>query len=98
MADAYEIVCVNTAHEHEHITEVGTGTADEGWDRLWSVAEVRDALAAGTRFYTVSPSTKKTADVDIYDCDIDGCKIQTIRSTPDAIEDNNLDNIGWKCV
>jgi hypothetical protein len=89
----YRIVCVNTEHPHRHITQVGTGSDPDQAANRWTVSQVRAALANGDRFYTVSPSTGKTADVRADDCRINGCTIKTIRSTPDAVTDNNLDNL-----
>jgi hypothetical protein len=62
--------------------------------------EVRAQLRAGYRFYTQDPTTGHTADVEPYDVRLaDGRIIYTIRSTPDAIAGNNLDNLRvchWK--
>jgi hypothetical protein len=88
----YRIVCVNTLHPHRHITHVGTGN-DAGANEQWTVEQVRAALRNGHRFYTVSPSTGLTADVRADDCRINGCTVKTIRSTADAVTDNNLDNL-----
>lgn len=84
----YRIVCVEKGRGGIHA--VGTG-ADAGQaDKRWTVAEVRQAIRAGHRFYTESPSTGKKADVEPFD---------TIRSTADHVTDNNLDNLrgcAWK--
>ncbi len=96
---AYQIVCVETEHPHRHITHVGTGADRAVADTRWTVTEVRRALANGDRFYTVSPSTGKTADVRADDCRYSGCTVKTIRSAADAVTDNNLDNLrvcSWK--
>jgi hypothetical protein len=90
----YRIVCVNTEHPHRHILKVGTGTKADQYSRTWTVKEVRDALEAGDRFYTVSPSTGKEADVRADTCKEPNCTVKTIRSKADAVTDNNLDNIG----
>jgi hypothetical protein len=87
-----QIVCVDRGEfspDHRHITLAGTGDAS-GWDTPWTVAEVRAAIADGDRFYTVSPATHKTADVEPFDC---SCSAKTIRSNPDAEKDNNLDSL-----
>jgi hypothetical protein len=47
----------------------------------------------GHRFITYSQSTGKTAEVRPDDCKYAGCTIKTIRSTADAVTDNNLDNL-----
>lgn len=90
---SHRIVCVNTEHPHRHIIKVGTGTTAEHYSRTWTVKEVREALKGGDRFYTVSPSTGKEADVKADNCNINGCTVETIRSKADAVTDNNLDNI-----
>jgi hypothetical protein len=99
MATEYQIGCAERLEAHEHITHVGTGTdPDHAADR-WTVKQVRSALANGDRFYTVSPSTGRVADVRAYDAHVAGRVVETIRSAADAVEDNNLDNIRvcrWK--
>jgi Protein of unknown function (DUF3892) len=90
---AYRIVCVNKEYTHSHITQVGTGTKPDEYSRIWTVKEVREALESGDRFYTVSASTGKEADVRADNCHVNGCLIKTIRSTADAVTDNNLDNM-----
>jgi Protein of unknown function (DUF3892) len=89
----HRIVCVNTEHPHSHITLVGTGTAADTYSRTWTVKEVRTALENGDRFYTVSASTGKEADVRADNCNVNGCIVPTIRSKADAVTDNNLDNM-----
>jgi len=91
MAD-YRIVCVNTEHPHRHITNVGTGNPAMA-DRMWTVAEVRAALAKGETFDTISPSTGKRAEVHADDCKEPDCTVKTIRSVGDTVTDNNLDNL-----
>lgn len=89
---AYRIVCTEQHRptHHNHILGVGTGDDPTRAVQRWTVAEVRTAILNGTRFYTVSPSTGRIANVERFDC---VCGIKTIRSTPDAIADNNLDNL-----
>jgi Protein of unknown function (DUF3892) len=96
---SYRIVCVETEHPHRHILAVGTGDDPSSANSRWTVQQVRNALANGDRFYTVSPSTGLTADVKADDCNIGGCTVKTIRSHADAVTDNNLDNLrvcSWK--
>ena len=92
MAD-YWIVCVLTEHPHRHLVTVGTGKLEHRATAAWSVSEVRDAIAKGDSFHTISPSTGKRANVLADDCRIDGCTVKTLRSTADAVKDNNLDNL-----
>jgi len=95
MAD-YRIVCTeqepfNQPTTHAHIVAVGTGDDPNKADARWTLDEVLAAMDRGNRFYTVSPSTKKTALVEKYKCHL--CWRTFIRSTPDAIHDNNLDSL-----
>jgi hypothetical protein len=89
MATEYQTVCAERLEAHEHITHVGTGTVAQTATKRWTVHAVRTALENGDRFYTVSPSTDRVADVRAYDAVIDGRRVETIRSAGDAIEDNN---------
>ena len=92
MAD-YQIVCAERLSPHHgHITHVGTGYDNEA-DQRWTTEAVRQALEDGDSFYTVSSSTDHVADVEAYDANVSGTTIETIRSSPDAIWDNNLDNL-----
>jgi Protein of unknown function (DUF3892) len=93
MPDPYQIVCVNTEHPHRHIIRVGTGHGSGLAERLWSVEEVRRALDENNAFFTVSPSTNRIAYVHVDDCPEPGCTVQTIQTYPDAVPDNNLDNL-----
>lgn len=88
---SYQIVCseLQNPTQHRHIVAVGTGEPTRA-SRRWTVTEVRTALRSGDRFYTVSPSTGKVANVEAFDC---ACGYKTIRSTADAVVDNNLDNL-----
>jgi hypothetical protein len=58
-----------------------------------SVDSVRRNIDAGDVFETYSPSTGEIAKVKKDTCGKDGCQTSTIRSTPDAVADNNLDNL-----
>jgi len=95
MAD-YRIVCteqepVYQPTTHAHIVAVGTGDDPAKAERRWTLDEVLAAMTQGHRFYTVSPSTGRTALVEKYNCQ--RCWRTFIRSTPDAIHDNNLDSL-----
>lgn len=80
----HQITCATKIHAHRHITKVGGPTG------RWTVAEARAAIARGEVFYTVSPSTRRTARIDRYTCT---CGVLTLRSAADAVKDNNLDNL-----
>ena len=95
MAD-YRIVCteqepVYEPTTHAHIVGIGTGQDPDKADTHWSLDEVLAAMDRGHRFYTVSPSTGKTALIEKFTCT--RCWRTFIRSTPDAIHDNNLDSL-----
>lgn len=89
----HQIVCVETLHPHRHITHVGIGNDHDSADQRVTVERVRDALLLGARFYTVSPSTGRTANVEAVDYRYPSGIVKTIRSAADAIQDNNLDNL-----
>lgn len=78
----YQIICV--VKDRGHIAQVGTTINGRTYNQLLTVAQVRERLRQGHRFYTVSPSTGRKAYVEAYD---------TIRSHRDAVTDNNLDNL-----
>ncbi len=95
MAD-YRIVCTEQKPfyqptTHAHIVGVGTGLDPDKADRHWTLDEALSAMDRGDGFYTVSPSTGKTARVEKFTCNL--CGRTFIRSTPDAIHDNNLDSL-----
>jgi hypothetical protein len=84
---SYKITCVTKSTRtwagHQHIVSVGiTG-------ERYSVATIYRLMDQGHRFYTVSPSTGGTALVRKYHC----CGLDTLRSDPDAVYDNNLDDL-----
>jgi hypothetical protein len=95
-AASQRVVCVNksthvspTGAVHGHIVGVGLGVDASTYTELVSVAAARARIAAGTVLYTVSPSTGNAALVQLFTC----CSIGTLRSHPDAVTDNNLDNL-----
>ncbi len=91
----YRVICtiqepLGEPHEYAHIVQVGTGS-DAGWNQMWTVAQVIQAKAAGDRFYTLSPSTGKRADVVVVNCP--SCGRQILRTVGDVVTDNNLDEL-----
>ena len=88
----YRIVCTEQQlpTTHNHIIAVGVGAEPSRAAERLTVEQVRSALDRGDTFYTQSPSTQKIAYVDKYQCH---CGRGTIRSRPDAVVDNNLDNL-----
>ena len=95
MAD-YRIVCDNQApvfepKQHAHVVEVGIGTSPNTWTRLLSLTEVLSMMDRGDTFHTVSVSTGKIARVVPVTCE--QCRHRIVRSTADAVADNNLDKL-----
>ena len=97
MSPEYRVVCTEQsdppAYGHGHILAVGVTT-----DLSKTLADVRKDVATVRReiaynqasYHTYSPSTGKWARVLPFDC---SCGIKTIRSSADAVTDNNLDNL-----
>lgn len=93
---SYRIVCteqepVGQPTTHAHIVAVGTGPDPGAASNRWTLAEVLTAMDAADTFYTQSPSTGAIAQVEKYTCL--KCNRTYIRSTPDAVRDNNLDSL-----
>ncbi|MBM3883527.1 MAG: DUF3892 domain-containing protein [Verrucomicrobia bacterium] len=82
---------VNEPATKAHIVAVGTGSDPGNHDRLWSLAEVLTAMDQGHGFSTQGEISGKIARVEKYLCP--SCTRMHIRSSPDAVTDNNLDNI-----
>jgi hypothetical protein len=76
---------------HAHIVAVGTGTDPNKADQRLTLQQVLDAMDRGDVFYTVGVTSGKVARVEKYTCT--RCWRTHIRSTPDAVTDNNLDNL-----
>ena len=92
----YRIVCTDQQPfyqptTHAHIVAVGTGTDPTRYDRRWSLDEVLVAMSRGDTFYTKGVQSGKEANVEKYECSL--FRRTFIRSTPDAVQDNNLDNL-----
>ena len=90
---SYRIVCVKAQPPHRHIVGVGVGGNASYPSRRLSVGEVRRMIDAGDTFYTQSPTTEKRASVRRDTCRERYCMVATIRSSPDATRDSNLDNL-----
>jgi hypothetical protein len=93
---AYRIVCTiqvpaTAAPTHQHIVEVGTGSDPNKADTRWTLAQVISAMDRGDTFYTLGVSSGKRAGITKFTCS--WCTRIHIRSTPDAVPDNNLDNL-----
>ena len=93
----YRIVCttqepVSQPTTHAHIVTVGTGNNPDQYSKYWMLADVLRAMDSGDIFYTKGETSGKTAYVEKVVCP--SCRdTYIIRSAPDAITDNNLDNL-----
>jgi hypothetical protein len=47
----------------------------------------------GDEFYTYGETSEQSAAVHKYECEHAGCKFKTLRSAPDNVKDNNLDDL-----
>ena len=92
----YRIVCtrqepLDKPHDAAHIVSAGVGNDPEKAEQKLTLDKILKTIDSGDSFYTKSTSTGKEAEVKKFDCGT--CKRTTIRSTPDAVTDNNLDNL-----
>lgn len=92
----YRIVCteqepVTEPTTHAHIVAVGTGTDPDKADKRWTLNEVLTGMDQGDVFYTEGVTSGKIALVEKYVCSL--CRRTWIRSTADAVKDNNLDSL-----
>lgn len=65
--------------------------ADDKADTRWTLGEVLAAMGKGDAFFTVGTSSGRRAGVESVPCP--SCKRTIIRSSPDAVTDNNLDGL-----
>lgn len=92
----YRIVCtdqepVTQPTTHAHIVSVGVGNDPNKADQKWTLNQVVTALNNGDVFYTQGVTSGRIARVESYVCS--ACRRTHIRSTPDAVADNNLDSL-----
>lgn len=92
----YRIICTTQVppqvpNDRAHIVAVCTGSSASKCDRYWKLSEVLAAMDCGDTFYTFGELSRKTASVHKYICPF--CSQTHIRSSPDAVKDNNLDNL-----
>jgi hypothetical protein len=76
----------SVGHNAAHIVTV----ALEGFTQCYTVSQVYLMIDRGDTFTTRSPSTGREAAVTKHRCT---CGYQTLRSTADSVQDNNLDNL-----
>ncbi len=92
----YRIICTeqepaDQARTHAHIVTVGTGANPDHAEQRWTLEQVLTALDQGDSFYTEGLQSGMRATVQKYVCT--RCKRTSIRSSPDAVVDNNLDSL-----
>ena len=92
----YRIICTTQQpaqlpNDRAHIVAVGTGSSASNPEKYWLLNEVLAAMDKGDTFYTLGETSGKTASVEKYKCP--WCSLTHIRSSPDAVKDNNLDNL-----
>jgi len=80
----------NCPAPHAQIVKVGIGNA-AGHNPVWTVDEVIQAMKKGAIFYTIGPRTGKFAKVMPFVCH--HCGRFHIRSSAEAVDDNNIDNL-----
>ena len=93
-----QIVCTDQVPSYNppcraKIVSVGIGNDPALATEKVSLAEVVRQIGAGVIFYTFGQTSGKTALVEKYWCP--SCKEWHIRSTPDAVQDNNLDSLRY---
>lgn len=93
---SYRIVCTEQVPADNHprnakIVAVGTGTDPDKADQRWTVSKVVASMDRGDTFYTKGKVSGKVAKVEKYWCH--ACGAWHIRSSADAVIDNNLDSL-----
>ena len=80
--------------EHAHIVAVGVDTDMDGRvDAKHELAAVvRNIQSRTHNYFTYGPNSGKVALVEVIDCP-SHCGEKIIRSTSDAVRDNNLDSL-----
>ncbi len=92
----YRIVCTkqepaSKPPQHAHIVSVGVGDDPNQASSQFSLATVILKMDAGDKFYTKGAQSGKVANVEKYWCS--SCQQFHIRSSADAVKDNNLDSL-----
>jgi hypothetical protein len=80
----------DTPHVHAHVVIVGTEKL-AGYSKLWTITQVYNAMDQGDTFYTYGEKSQKSAAVHKYNCP--HCDENTLRSAPEAVTDNILNNL-----
>jgi len=96
--ESQRIVCTiqepaNQPPQHAHIVSVGIGTTKEHYNQILNLPQVLQMMDQGVVFFTYGDNSQKTARVEKYLCSY--CHKYHIKSSPDAVTDNNLDNLNY---
>jgi hypothetical protein len=85
--------CLDITHRkvHRHVTSVVTRPGRGTYESNWTAAEVTDAIDHGHRFYTVSDTTGKVAEIESFTCPI--CDQEWITTSEHALADNRLESL-----
>jgi hypothetical protein len=94
----YRVICTiqepaSQPPQHAHIVAVGVGASTDHYDQRFTLPQVIQMMTNGDRFFTYGPRSGKTAWVEKYFCP--HCHQYHIKSTADAVEDNNLDSLPY---
>lgn len=90
----YRIVCTeqmpaSRPPQHAHIVAVGVGDNPDNATTRFTLDEVIRKMDSGDTFYTKGTESGMVANTEKYYCG--HCQQYHIRSTRDAVKDNNLD-------
>lgn len=92
---SHRIVCTtqyppDQSHDHAHIVEVGVDTDSDGVANIrYTLSEVLSLMDKRDTFYTIGERTGRYITVEEFRC----CGRRYIRTKPDDVRDNNLDNL-----
>jgi hypothetical protein len=81
-----------TPHKHAHIVQAEI-VRPTGHTQRMTVSAVYVAMENGDEFYTYGETSEQSAAVHKYECEHAGCNFKTLRSAPDSVKDNNLDDL-----
>jgi hypothetical protein len=92
----YRIICTrqestSAVPSHQHTVAVGTGIEPRHYTHTWTLDQILESMRRGDTFYTQGERSGRIAEVEPYHCTF--CRRSYIRSHPDAVTDNNLDNL-----
>jgi hypothetical protein len=95
---AYRVICTNQEPasqppQHAHIVSIGVGITPDHYNQRFTLQQVIQMIDRGDQFYTIGPSSGKKAMVEKYVCQ--HCRQYHIKSSADAVRDNNLDSLPY---